>query len=103
MQSANALVAKEVSLSLQRLVKKFGAEQEIITWDVIMDILVILLKRMSTQSVENASLAVIVHSLLTNMEQLYAANKFHGCTHRLFKILAICGMERFILICCKFS
>lgn len=25
-------------LSLQRLVKKFGEEQEIITWDILMDI-----------------------------------------------------------------
>ena len=32
------LVAHEVILSLQRLVKKFGEDQEITTWDVLMDI-----------------------------------------------------------------
>jgi len=43
LQCNHHLVAHEVVLSLQRLVKKFGSEQEIITWDIIMDIVESLL------------------------------------------------------------
>lgn len=43
LRSNHHLVAHEVMLSLQRLVKKYGAEQQYITWDIIMDILEILL------------------------------------------------------------
>lgn len=43
LQCNHHLVAHEVVLSLQRLVKKFGGEQEIITWDIIIDIVECLL------------------------------------------------------------
>lgn len=37
LQSKNFNVGYEISLSIQRVVRKFGAEQDYITWDVIMD------------------------------------------------------------------
>lgn len=39
LQCSHHLVGREVILSLQRLVKKFGEEQEIVTWDILMDII----------------------------------------------------------------
>ena len=43
LQSKNFNVGYEISLSIQRVVRKFGAEQDYITWDVIMDMAEILL------------------------------------------------------------
>ena len=43
LQSKNFNVGYEISLSIQRVVRKFGAEQDYITWDVIMDMVEILL------------------------------------------------------------
>jgi len=36
--SGTSIVALEVVLSVQRLVHKYGAEQDSLTWDLILDI-----------------------------------------------------------------
>ena len=85
-----------MSLSLQRLVKKFGIDQDIITWDVILDILEVLLKLLekSTLLSESEQVNSTVHAILSNIEQLYADNKYNGCSKRLFNILASCAHDR---------
>lgn len=93
--SADPLVAKEISLSLQRLVKKFGSDQEIVTWDIILDITEMLLKLAEgSGSNEINTLYINVHSIISTIEQLYVENKFNGCSNKLFQILASCAKDR---------
>ncbi|XP_066913474.1 tuberin-like [Clytia hemisphaerica] len=95
LQCNHHLVAHEVVLSLQRLVKKFGEEQEIITWDILMDIVENILHMIDRGDADKTSILFKqTHELLTNTEALYVEEKFYGSAERFFKILTNCAKDR---------
>ncbi|XP_047125986.1 tuberin isoform X2 [Hydra vulgaris] len=95
LQCANFVVAHEVGVSLLRLVNKFGPSQDLITWDIIMDILEILLKVIeSLNGGDSQLLSGNVQSILSAIENLYTKNMMRGSVSRFFSIVESCSEDR---------
>jgi len=91
--SQSPIVAYEIVLSLQRLVNKYGKEQQMLTWDVILDILQLLLVNLENQA-SNQVLVAGVHDLLTAVEELYEQGSFNGSSERFFNLIETCAHQR---------
>eukprot|EP00795_Rhopilema_esculentum_P009264 gene9264-16954_t len=88
------IVAHEIGLSLQRLVKKYGKDLKIVTWDIILDLIDMLIKLLQNLANSNDSLKKTVHDLLTTIEELYSAGRFDGSADRFFAIIERCSAQR---------
>ncbi|KAJ7372751.1 Tuberous sclerosis 2-like protein [Desmophyllum pertusum] len=80
----HSLVALEVTLSLQRLVKKYGHELHIVAWDAVLDITEALQQQIEEYSPGDNVLIENLHILLTSIEDLYETGKFNGPEERFF-------------------
>lgn len=83
----HSLVALEVALSVQRLVKKYGHELHVVAWDAVLDITEALQKQVEVHSPGDNSLIESLHNLLTSIEELYEAGKFNGPEERFFALV----------------
>ncbi|XP_063961204.1 tuberin-like isoform X1 [Lytechinus pictus] len=83
----HVLVAYEVTISLQRLVKKNGMDIQAITWDIILGIIEKLFRNIEEYAVNHEYLPTQLHDLLTMVEKLYERNKFNGSQQQLFAIV----------------
>ena len=50
MYNSSSAVAYEVTLSIQRLISKYGKDQQMVTWDILLDIIDDLLKQVQVSS-----------------------------------------------------
>ncbi|XP_032872681.1 tuberin isoform X3 [Amblyraja radiata] len=92
MTSANAVVSYEIVLSITRLIKKYGKELQVVTWEQLIDIIERLLQQIETLG--SNELSIIVHELLTTIEELYELNDYHGPQERLFALIEKCSNKR---------
>ncbi|XP_034313756.2 tuberin isoform X2 [Magallana gigas] len=92
------IVAHEVVLNIQRLVRKYGKDLQLVTWHIVLDILERLLKLTENPTFAQPSydprLQADLHDILTNIEQLHAQGQFSGCITRFFKIIEMCANKR---------
>ncbi|XP_038058921.1 tuberin-like [Patiria miniata] len=79
-------VAYEVTLSLQRLVKKYGKDMQPVTWDIVLDIIEDLFRNIQIYSTHEL-LPDDLHDLLTTTELLHESKSFSGSASRLFGIV----------------
>lgn len=82
-----SLVALEVTLSLQRLVKKYGQELHVVAWDAVLDIIEALQQEIEEISPPDNVLIENLHILLFNVEDLYESGKFNGPEERFFALV----------------
>ncbi|XP_062865844.1 tuberin isoform X2 [Trichomycterus rosablanca] len=92
MNCANEVVSYEIVLSVTRLIKKYGRELQVVTWDVLLAIIERLLQQI--QTVGSPELRAIVFELLTTVEELYEQNDYHGSTERFFGLVEKCADKR---------
>ncbi|XP_042293954.1 LOW QUALITY PROTEIN: tuberin [Sceloporus undulatus] len=92
MTCPNAVVSYEIVLSITRLIKKYGKGLQAVTWDILLDIIELLLQQL--QTLESQELKSIVHDLLTTVEELCDQNDFHGSKERYFELVEKCANER---------
>ncbi|KAM3624112.1 uncharacterized protein V6R79_019116 [Siganus canaliculatus] len=92
MSSANEVVSYEIVLSITRLIKKYGKELQVVTWDILLGIIERLLQQM--QTIGSAELKSIVYELLTTVEELYEQNGYHGSTEKFFSLVEKCADKR---------
>ncbi|XP_066546134.1 tuberin isoform X3 [Amia ocellicauda] len=85
MTSANEVVSYEIVLSITRLIKKYGKDLQVVTWDILLNIIERLLQQI--QTIGSHELKSIVHELLTTVEELYEQNGYHGSCDRFFGLL----------------
>ncbi|KAJ8319018.1 hypothetical protein KUTeg_004109 [Tegillarca granosa] len=92
------VVAYEVVLSLQRLVKKYGKDLQYVTWNVILDILESLLKLAESpvpnQPPTDPRMVADLHDILSVIETLHEHGHFAGCVSRFFKLIEISAAKR---------
>lgn len=50
MTSPNAVVSYEIVLSITRLIKKYGKELQVVTWDILLDIIERLLQQLQVSA-----------------------------------------------------
>ncbi|MEE6497969.1 hypothetical protein FKM82_002944 [Ascaphus truei] len=92
MTCPNAVVSFEIVLSITRLIKKYGRDLQAVTWDVLLDIIDQLFLQLPLLS--SQELKVIVHDLMTSVEELYDQKDFHGSDERFFEMVEKCSEER---------
>uniref|UniRef100_A0A3B3REN6 Tuberin n=1 Tax=Paramormyrops kingsleyae TaxID=1676925 RepID=A0A3B3REN6_9TELE len=91
MTKTNEVVSYEIVLSITRLIKKYGRELQVVTWDILLSIIERLLQQIQVSSHE---LKTIVHELLTTVEELYEQNGYHGSSERFFSLIEKCADKR---------
>ncbi|XP_013385066.2 tuberin [Lingula anatina] len=94
LQCKHALVAFEVVLSLERLVKKYGKELQLVAWDIILEILEYMLELTQTVIVHEAAVTSKLHDILSTIENLYEEQQYHGSTSTFFNIIEKCATKR---------
>ncbi|XP_071106055.1 tuberin-like isoform X2 [Haliotis cracherodii] len=100
LSTSDWLVAYEVTKSVQRLVRKYGKDQQHITWDILLDIIEIILKQLHTAQLSGAvpdsarQCQLEVHDVLSAVEELHRHGHFLGSPHRFFTILELCSNNR---------
>ncbi|XP_042619467.1 tuberin-like isoform X2 [Cyprinus carpio] len=92
MSCANEVVSYEIVLSISRLIKKYGRELQIVTWDILLSIIERLLQQIQTMG--SSDLKVIVYELLSTVEELYEQSDFHGSSQRFFSLVEKCAHKR---------
>ncbi|MCJ8748152.1 hypothetical protein PDJAM_G00161780 [Pangasius djambal] len=92
MNCANEVVSYEIVLSVTRLIKKYGKELQVVTWDILLAIIERLLQQI--QSAGSPELKSIVFELLSTVEELYEQNDYHGSTERFFSLVEKCAEKR---------
>ncbi|XP_056892613.1 tuberin isoform X2 [Takifugu flavidus] len=92
MSSANEVVSYEIVLSITRLIKKYGKELQVVTWDILLGIIERLLQQI--QTIGSAELKAIVYELLTTVEELYEQNSYHGSMEKFFNLVEKCADKR---------
>uniref|UniRef100_W5M5G2 Tuberin n=1 Tax=Lepisosteus oculatus TaxID=7918 RepID=W5M5G2_LEPOC len=92
MTCANEVVSYEIVLSITRLIKKYGKELQVVTWDILLKIIERLLQQI--QAIGSHELKAIVHELLNTVEELYEQNGYHGCCERFFGLIEKCSDKR---------
>ncbi|CAJ1052643.1 tuberin [Xyrichtys novacula] len=92
MSCANEVVSYEIVLSITRLIKKYGKELQVVTWDILLGIIERLLQQI--QMIGSAELKAIVYELLTTVEELYEQNGYHGSTEKFFTLVEKCADKR---------
>ncbi|KAG7281917.1 hypothetical protein CRUP_002975 [Coryphaenoides rupestris] len=68
MSCANEVVSYEIVLSITRLIKKYGKELQVVTWDILL---------------------AIIERLLQQIQ-----NGYHGCTEKFFSLVEKCADKR---------
>ncbi|WAQ96556.1 TSC2-like protein [Mya arenaria] len=81
---------------LHRLVKKYGKEIPRATWDIILDILEMVLRQLeqATDLSGNPRTPADLHDTLTAIEQLAGQGSFSGSIDRFFGIVELCTAKR---------
>ncbi|XP_015251846.1 PREDICTED: tuberin isoform X1 [Cyprinodon variegatus] len=92
MSCANEVVSYEIVLSITRLIKKYGKELQVVTWDILLGIIERLLQQI--QTIGSPELKTIVYELLTTVEELYEQNGYHGSTEKFFVLVEKCADKR---------
>ncbi|XP_028258003.1 tuberin isoform X3 [Parambassis ranga] len=92
MSCANEVVSYEIVLSITRLIKKYGKELQVVTWDILLGIIERLLQQI--QTIGSPELKAIVYELLTTVEELYEQNGYHGSTEKFFSLVEKCADKR---------
>ncbi|KAM6972242.1 LOW QUALITY PROTEIN: tuberin [Aplochiton taeniatus] len=92
MVCANEVVSFEIVLSMTRLIKKYGKELQVVTWDILLGIVDRLLQQI--QTIGSVELKAIVYELLTTVEELYETNGYHGSTQKFFSLVEKCADKR---------
>ncbi|XP_074485059.1 tuberin isoform X2 [Sebastes fasciatus] len=92
MSCPNEVVSYEIVLSITRLIKKYGKELQVVTWDILLGIIERLLQQI--QTIGSAELKAIVYELLTTVEELYEQNGYHGSTEKFFSLVEKCADKR---------
>uniref|UniRef100_A0AAR2K774 Tuberin n=1 Tax=Pygocentrus nattereri TaxID=42514 RepID=A0AAR2K774_PYGNA len=92
MNCANEVVSYEIVLSITRLIKKYGKDLQVVTWDILLAIIERLLQQI--QTIGSPELKAIVFELLSTVEELYEQNDFHGSSERFFSLVEKCADKR---------
>ncbi|CAH1794876.1 unnamed protein product [Owenia fusiformis] len=94
MDSKHDVVAYEVVLSTQRLVKKYGKDLPYGTWDQIFEIVKSLIQHVEDNPSCESTIIENLHEVITGIEELFENNQFTGSKPKLFNIIESCANQR---------
>ncbi|EFN68657.1 Tuberin [Camponotus floridanus] len=95
LQCNHPIVMYEVTLSIQRLVNKFGNELWDPTWSIILDIIEqIIIHTETSNQPATKQVSISLHETITNIESLLDANNYNGCIPRFYDLVERCSDSR---------
>lgn len=95
LQCNHPIVMYEVTLSIQRLVNKYGVELQEPTWSIILDIIeqVITHTQTSNQPATKQVFASL-HETINSVENLLDTSQYNGCRQRFYELVERCSDAR---------
>ncbi|KYM81590.1 Tuberin [Atta colombica] len=95
LQCNHPIVMYEVTLSIQRLVNKYGNELWDPTWSIILDIIEEIITHTETSNQPaTKQVSTSLHETMTNIESLLDANNYNGCVQRFYDLVERCSDSR---------
>ncbi|XP_015588565.1 tuberin [Cephus cinctus] len=95
LQCNHPIVMYEVTLSIQRLVNKFGLELQEPTWSIILDILEEIIAHIETSNQPaSRQVSVSLHETIHSVENLLEAGQYNGCIQRFYELVERCSDSR---------
>ncbi|KOX80745.1 Tuberin [Melipona quadrifasciata] len=89
------IVMYEVTLSIQRLVNKYGAELWDPTWSIILDIIEEVISHTETSNQPaTRQVSVNLHETINSIENLLDSNHYNGCVQRFYDLVERCSDAR---------
>ncbi|XP_020281635.1 tuberin [Pseudomyrmex gracilis] len=95
LQCNHPIVMYEVTLSIQRLVNKYGNELWNFTWSIILDIIEEIIVHIETSNQPaTKQVSTSLHETITNIESLLDANNYNGSVQRFYDLVERCSDSR---------
>ncbi|XP_025075261.1 tuberin [Pogonomyrmex barbatus] len=95
LQCNHPIVMYEVTLSIQRLVNKYGNELWDPTWSIILDIIEEIITHTETSNQPaTKQVSASLHETISNIESLLDANNYNGCIQRFYDLVERCSDSR---------
>ncbi|XP_048507911.1 tuberin isoform X2 [Athalia rosae] len=95
LQCNHPIVMYEVTLSIQRLVNKYGEELQDPTWDRILDIIEEVITHTETSSQPaSKQVSVSLHETINSIENLLDNGHYNGCVQRFYELIDRCSNSR---------
>ncbi|CAL7948460.1 unnamed protein product [Xylocopa violacea] len=89
------IVMYEVTLSIQRLVNKYGPELWDPTWSIILDIIEeVIAHTESSNQPATKQVFVSLHETINSIENLLDSNHYNGCIQRFYHLVERCSDTR---------
>ncbi|XP_033337917.1 TSC complex subunit tuberin isoform X3 [Megalopta genalis] len=89
------IVMYEVTLSIQRLVTKYGAELWDPTWSIILDIIEEVISHTETSNQPaTRQVSTSLHETINSIENLLDNNRYNGCVQRFYELVDRCSNTR---------
>ncbi|XP_076652775.1 TSC complex subunit tuberin isoform X1 [Halictus rubicundus] len=89
------IVMYEVTLSIQRLVTKYGAELWDPTWSIILDIIEEVISHTETSNQPaTRQVSMSLHETINSIENLLDTNRYNGCVQRFYELVDRCSNTR---------
>lgn len=95
MQCNHTLVVYEITLSVQRLVSKYGLELQDPAWDVVLSILEAITRHVEDK--EQSAVAPVLsklHETLCTVEKLIELGQFNGNVRKVFSLIEMSSSVR---------
>ncbi|KAF7385574.1 hypothetical protein HZH68_014004 [Vespula germanica] len=95
LQCNHPIVMYEVTLSIQRLVNKCGAELHEPTWSIILDIIEeIIVHTETSNQPATKQVSISLHETINNIENLLDINHYNGYVQRFYNLVERCSNVR---------
>ncbi|EZA47091.1 Tuberin [Ooceraea biroi] len=95
LQCNHPFVMYEVTLSIQRLVNKYGNELWDPTWSIILDIIEEIIAHTETSNQPaTKQVSASLHETITNIENLLDTNNYNGSVQRFYDLIERCSNSR---------
>lgn len=95
MHCNHTVVIYEITISIHRLVNKFGLELQDPAWDVVLSILEAIIEHIETKDVSLlGSVITKLHETLCTIEQLIELGQFNGNVRRVFSLIEMSSCMR---------
>lgn len=89
------IVMYEVTLSIQRLVQKYGVDLQEPAWSIILDIIEDVIAHAETNNqVSKSQVSIILHDTINSIEKLLYVNSYNGSIQRFYELIEKCSDAR---------
>lgn len=95
MECNHTIVVYEITLSIQRLVNKYGVDLQDPAWDIVLSILSAITRHVEDKEPESVGAILSkLHETLCTIEQLIELGQFNGSVRKVFSLIEMSSSVR---------